>query len=71
MRTVTPSAARLLGAAEAMIARTETIFDPDDHADHDARRAVATATLGGSRYEALAGEGRDLTDEAALGLALV
>lgn len=62
--------ARLLGAAEGMIGRTATIFDPDDRAEHDARLASAKAALGSSRYEAFANDGRSLTDEAAVALAL-
>lgn len=63
-------AARLLGAAEASIGDTGTVFDPDDRQDHDARASLAAARLGDERYRALNGEGRVMSAEGAMALAM-
>lgn len=62
--------ARLLGAAEGMIARTGTVFDPDDDSEHQGRVTKAIAAIGEPRYARAGDEGRTLTDQEARDLAL-
>lgn len=62
--------ARLLGAAEGMVARTGTVFDPDDDSEHQGRVTRAIDAIGEPRYTRAANEGRTLTDQEARDLAL-
>lgn len=62
--------ARLLGAAEGVIARTGTMFDPDDDGEHRARVAHVLKVTGEPRYAMAAEAGRRLSDDEARTLAL-
>ena len=62
--------ARLLGAAEAALARSDIVFDPDDQAEHDVRSRAAASRHGPERYRALAAEGGAMPEQVAIELAL-
>lgn len=63
-------AARLLGATEADLARTETALDPDDQPLYDAAVVQARAAMGEEAFAAARAAGRELALEAAAAYAL-
>ena len=59
-------AARLLGAADALMAVSGRVRLPGDQADYDAHRALVWAALGDKAYSAAWAEGRAMTSEQAV-----
>jgi hypothetical protein len=63
-------AARLYGAAQALLETTDYRIQPFDQAEFDRHIQIARDQLGEARFEALAAEGRLMTMEQAIAFAL-